>query len=143
MRYSKFPARKKKCQTDPNSDNVENVENVENVNKVDGVGKVKELKITQPRKKHPQSNPGKYSENQKIPNMGNFQKRIIKLLVEAKTPLSPESIAKRLKKSRDFVFVWLTSVGKGVPEIKRVPKGQYKYEEKTQNSPLSKQPAKK
>lgn len=72
----------------------------------------------------------KYSNNQKMPNMGDFKERITRLLEGAKTPLNTASIGKRLKKSQEFVFVWLASVGKSIPEIKKVSIDKYIYESK-------------
>jgi hypothetical protein len=108
MRYSRFPQRKKREK---------------------GTETDKKVKKKRPSYKKD----GKYSENQSLPNMGDFKIKIVKLLSQSKTPLSPTQIGKKLKKSEAFVFVWLSSIGKSIKEIKKVGIGKYSYKTEEKN----------
>jgi hypothetical protein len=72
----------------------------------------------------------KWINNQTVPEMGDFQEKVVKLLQKSKNPMALPTIAKKLNKSKEFVFVWLCSVGKHIKEIKKISTGRYNYEEK-------------
>ena len=70
---------------------------------------------------------GKFKDNDKVPDLGAFEEKIVKTLKISKNPLNIEQIAKRTSRTRDFVFVWLVSAGKAIKEIKKVDIGIYQY----------------
>lgn len=126
--YGRFPKEKEnsKKKLSPSPEKAYDTKLSSKVN----IDKTKNKRRAEKDAKHERERGAKWINNQTIPEMGDFKEKVVRLLQKSKKPMPPSTIGKKLNKSKEFVFIWLSSVGKHIKEIKKISTGKYSYEEK-------------
>lgn len=122
MCYSNSPFRKKRKQSE------EIVEDKGHLS----AKKCQRRKNNREGKGKPKAENKSYENNQNLPYIKDFKQEIIRLLQTSTKPLSPKQISKHLTKTTEFVFIWLASTGKLIPEIVKLGPNKYIYKEKAE-----------